>query len=229
GSLSGFSQQCCGTFSFYLVWEHNGYFFFLANQDGTNTNDVELWKSDGNNAGTVRVKDINPGNDPSYPSYFVIFNNELYFVADDGVNGRELWKTDGDAAGTVMVKDIQPGSSSGFTQNCCGDFGLYSVWEKNGSFFFVACEYSGVGGDNTELWKTDGTTAGTVRVKDIYPGNAPSYPSYFIPFNNDLYFIANDGTNGRELWKTDGNTSGTVLVKDIKPGSTSGFSQNCCG
>src|SRR4030095_593247 len=110
-----------------------------------------------------------------------------------------------------------------------GDFGLYSVWEKNVSFFFVAGYYSGIGGDNTEIWKTDGTTNGTIRVKDIYPGNDPSYPSYFVALNNELLFVADDGTNGRELWKTDGDAAGTVLVKDIKPGTSSGFTQNCCG
>ncbi len=230
GSASGFFQNCCGPFSFGVVWEQNGTIFFSANNQSVfGIDDVELWKSDGTAAGTVRVADINPGNGASYPSYFVPFNNMAYFIANNGINGRELWKTDGSTGGTQLVKDIKPGGSSGFTQNCCGDFGLYNVWEKNGSFYFQACSYSGTGGDDMELWKTDGTTSGTVRLADINPGNAPSNPSYFTPFVNDLYFIANNGTNGRELWKTDGTTSGTQLVKDIKPGALSGFTQNCCG
>ncbi|MCR6720165.1 MAG: hypothetical protein NVV59_07625 [Chitinophagaceae bacterium] len=39
--------------------------------------------------------------------------------------------------------------------------------------------------------------------------------------NNQVFFGANDGTNGMELWKSDGTASGTVLVKDIFPGSGS--------
>lgn len=37
----------------------------------------------------------------------------------------------------------------------------------------------------------------------------------------NLFFVANDGTNGRELWKSDGTPAGTVLVKDILSGSSS--------
>jgi ELWxxDGT repeat protein len=230
GSAGGFEQNCCGLFGLYNVWEHNGSFFFIAcSYSDASNDDVELWKSDGTAAGTVRVADINPGNAGSLPGFFTPFNNTLCFLADNGTNGRELWKTDGTTAGTQLVKDIKPGSGGGFEQNCCGLFGLYNVWEHNGSFFFIACSYSDASNDDVELWKSDGTTAGTVRVADINAGHAPSYPSYFTPFNNTLFFVADNGTNGEELWKTDGTTGGTQLVKDIKPGSGGGFFQNCCG
>src|SRR5215203_2217376 len=41
-----------------------------------------------------------------------------------------------------------------------------------------------------ELWKTNGTAAGTSLVKDINPGNAGSYPEYLTPFRGMLYFVA---------------------------------------
>ncbi len=229
GSLSGFSQYCCGSIAFNVLWEHNGIFYFRANQDGTVTDDVEIWKSDGTTAGTELLKDIYPGINGSQVSGFVSFNNEGYFTAENGITGRELWKTDGTTAGTQLVKDIKPGTESGFLQNCCGYFSLEKVWEKNGSFFFLACDFSNSTFDNKELWKTDGTTAGTVQVADIKPGNDGSLPAYFFPFNNNLLFTADNGTNGRELWITDGTGGGTQLVKDIKAGSESGFLRNCCG
>jgi ELWxxDGT repeat protein len=74
----------------------------------------ELWKSDGTEGGTVRVKDINPASGAgSAPNAFTVLNNALYFSADDGVTGRELWKTDGTETGTMQVKDLCPGSCSG--------------------------------------------------------------------------------------------------------------------
>ncbi len=76
-------------------------------------------------------------------------------------------------------------------------------------------------GAGYELWKTNGTTAGTVMVKDIRAGNFGSSPVPLSVMDGKLYLIANDGTNGSELWKTDGTDSGTVLVKDIAPGSDS--------
>ena len=79
-----------------------------------------MWKSDGTEAGTVLVKDINPGSFypgfpyGSFPGDFTEWAESLFFSAIDRTNGRELWKTDGTEAGTVLVKDINPGSSYGF-------------------------------------------------------------------------------------------------------------------
>ncbi len=74
-----------------------------------------------------------------------------------------------------------------------------------------------------ELWKTDGTLAGTVVVKDIEPGAVGSSPTQFCNLNGILFFAAN-GPGGRELWKSDGTPEGTMLVKDIDPvGSSSPF------
>lgn len=70
-----------------------------------------------------------------------------------------------------------------------------------------------------ELWRTDGTAAGTVQVKDIRPGTTGSNPRGLVALGTTLFFAADDGINGIELWKSDGTSSGTVLVKDINPGS----------
>jgi hypothetical protein len=37
-----------------------------------------------------RVADINPGLRDSFPGGFTVFDNALYFSANDGVNGQEL-------------------------------------------------------------------------------------------------------------------------------------------
>jgi ELWxxDGT repeat protein len=83
------------------------------------------------------------------------------------------------------------------------------------TLFFTASD--GVNGN--ELWKSDGTAAGTVLVKDIFPGLSGPSPSSLTAVGNTLFFTANDGVNGNELWKSDGTAAGTVLVKDINPGS----------
>lgn len=71
----------------------------------------ELWITDGSEAGTRLVRDINSLS-PSDPKDFVEMGAYVYFTADDGVNGRELWRTDG---GTPeLVKDIYPGKDSSF-------------------------------------------------------------------------------------------------------------------
>ena len=77
------------------------------------------------------------------------------------------------------------------------------------------------GSSGRELWKTDGTAAGTVRVADIIPGQDGSWPSHLTSVGSTLFFFADDGTSGRELWRSDGTVDGTVLVADINPEGSS--------
>src|SRR5687768_14527227 len=67
--------------------------------------------------------------------------------------------------------------------------------------------YSPSGG--FELWVSDGTTAGTHRLKDIRAGFRGSYPAFLTRLNNQVLFAADDGAAGIELWRTDGAARGT--------------------
>lgn len=184
--------------------------FFVAHASGMG---VELWVSDGTAAGTTVVKDINPGPDDSTPKIIGSVNGLLIFEADDGSGKRSVWRSNGMASGTVKIKDIH-----------LGTFDRKSQAATIGStLFFAAADTSTTAAGTTtgyELWKSDGTTAGTMLVKDIYPGTSwsvpqSSDPEYLTNVSGILFFSADDGTHGRELWRSDGRTVGTVLVKDI--------------
>ncbi|MCH8331424.1 MAG: T9SS type A sorting domain-containing protein, partial [Bacteroidetes bacterium] len=71
------------------------------------------------------------------------------------------------------------------------------------------------GVNGVELWKTDGTAAGTEMVKDINPGSQGSNVSYLTEYNGTLIFAANDDSSGHEIWISDGTSSGTNMVKNI--------------
>lgn len=64
---------------------------------------------------------------------------------------------------------------------------------------------------DTELWRSDGTPAGTYRVADIRTSSS-SYPGYFVAGTNRFYFVADDGSNGNEIWTSDGTSAGTVRI-----------------
>jgi ELWxxDGT repeat protein len=74
---------------------------------------TEPWVSDGTEAGTHLLRDINPGSNNSAPGDLTPAAGLAYFNAADGVHGVELWSTDGTEAGTVLVADIDP-TGSGF-------------------------------------------------------------------------------------------------------------------
>jgi len=176
--------------------------YFTAN-DGVHGQ--ELWKSDGTAAGTMLVKDINPGSAGSagpYSSNLTNVNGTLFFTASDGVHGDELWTSDGTAAGTTMVADINPGGSGSYAQ---------SLTNANGTLFFAAND----GLNGRELWKSEGTPAHATIVADINP-YAGSYASNLTDVNGTLFFTADDGVSGNELWKSD--SAGTTRVGDIFPG-----------
>jgi ELWxxDGT repeat protein len=198
-----------------------GTVYFTAS-DGTNGR--ELWKTNGTAGGTVLVKDINTATGPGYysgefgssfPSSLTAVGGTLYFTADDGEHGEELWKTDGTAGGTVLVKDINTGSYLSYGNGTYGS-NPEDLTAVAGTLYFSADD----GESGAELWKTNGTAAGTVLVKDIQPGSGGSALTYLTAVGSTLYFSARNGAAGVELWKSDGTAGGTVLVKQVAADAT---------
>ena len=71
------------------------------------------------------------------------------------------------------------------------------------------------GPQGLELWRTDGTPAGTVLVKDLRPGVASSYPSNFALAGGVAYLTAHVTDNTYALWTSDGTAGGTTKVADL--------------
>jgi ELWxxDGT repeat protein len=69
-----------------------------------------------------------------------------------------------------------------------------------------------------ELWKTDGTAAGTVLVKDIIPGSNSSSPRRLTDVGGKLFFVASNDLGEPQLWRSDGTTRGTTPVVALAPG-----------
>jgi len=76
-----------------------------------------------------------------------------------------------------------------------------------------------------ELWQSDGTDAGTIRVADVRLGLSGSKPQYIVGFQPPeeprpvMLFSAETNAFGRELWRSDGTVSGTRIVEDIRRGA----------
>jgi len=152
-----------------------------------------LWVTDGN--GAYLVKSLGS---TSATGEITVFKNALYFNTSS-LFAQGIHKSDGTAAGTVGFANVT----------------ATSPLVVSGSNMYFTTYVVGVG---NELWKTDGTVAGTVMVKEIGPGSVDGGISQMTDVNGTLFFMANNGVNGNELWKSDGTSAGTVMVKDINLG-----------
>ncbi len=162
----------------------NGTLFFMAFRI-TGSIAIELWKSDGTQAGTVRVKSFDLSATP--PSLLTGVGDTLFFVYDDNIHGEELWKSDGTEAGTVMVKDI----------HASGDSLPIGLTDVDGTLFFLADDEDSPTGYG--LWKSDGTAAGTVFLKEGYAACGCSGPPTTLAVGSTLFFVMDDGTHGESF------------------------------
>lgn len=189
---------------------------------------AELWTTDGTTAGTVLLKDIYTGTGNGYPANFVRMGSHVYFRADNAAYGFEIWKTDGTTAGTTLLKDVNPGTADGVYTTT-----TFDIVASNNLLFMPLDD--GVYG--RELWVSDGTSSGTIRLLDTYVGsigtiNAAGAPEEITPFGAGILFSTYEydlGTStgfGRELWYSDGTVGGTNRIMDIHPDAGSSNPSN---
>ncbi len=151
-------------------------------------------------------------------NWAIAMDHVLYYVDDDGINGKELWRSDGTAAGTYMLIDINEGLKGSNPAE---------LTVLDGLLFFRASDGGEAGDHGFELWQSDGTAAGTTMVKDIFEGKLDGNPEELTVVNGILYFRAIDGhsdtdsDHGVELWSHDPGTGVTKMVEDINPGKPS--------
>ena len=108
-----------------------------------------------------------------------------------------------------------------FSNTASGTGTIFGTAIVNGTLLFTARD----GTSGLELWKTDGTTTGTVRLTDINPGAGDAAPRPLGVLAGVVLFSADDpGSRGKELWRTtrtksdfDGEGRADVVV--YRPGS----------
>ena len=187
----------------------------IPNSPSPSASIVTLWKSDGTQEGTVKVKELGytsygAGEWFNYPRNFVNLNGTLYFTIVKthefyGNQSVSLWKSDGTEAGTVMIKSMSSNANNKF-------------FSLNKHLYLTIQDGEEMDVTGVKLWKTDGTEAGTVVIKDFNESNSFGSLSEFVNLNGTVYFRwytqgGDDESSGKShIWKTDNTEVGTIQV-----------------
>ena len=210
-------------------------YFMLQEWDQT-----RLWWSDGTGAGTVPLLPFTR-NAELARSAFSGDDAYLNVVASFGDTAGDIWRTNGttfnplggpyeiagmmgtsvllndgggawiydDSADVVTKLAVAAGEPSN-SSACYNGAGFVSdAAALNGIVYFAAND--GILG--CELWKTDGTSAGTLLMKDTLEGPDGGVLGGFGTGSGVVFFNATDGTLP-SVWRTDGTGAGTYKVID---------------
>ena len=155
-------------------YEFGGRLWFKAD-DGTHGD--ELWYTEGTAITTfmfadIREEDSNGNNYGSYPEFIFMTEDYFYFIAHDG-DSQRLFMTDG----KQMIMDLDVHSSDVYISGTPVMF--------DGEFYMsLRTQPTGY-----ELWKSDGTSEGTVMVHEFWSGTNGGSPQNLMVVNNNLLFM----------------------------------------
>ncbi len=165
-------------------------------------NGLQIWRSDGTTAGTYRLTSFLNSSNQLRP---VIIQPEgdlggsLYFILEN--SQRELWRIDGDTDQVQRIKTFAL------------EVSRPKQFVRSGNYLYFYTEYSQYSGKRPELWRTDGTEAGTIPLRLIH-GNSST--AMMVPWNDKLIFktfVDAAGLSGYvALGVTDGTIEGTELL-----------------
>lgn len=199
----------------------NGKLYFTAE---SNTTGREICFTDGTIAGTSVLKDIYPGTNPSIDSqfdpHFTVFNNKLFFVANDGTTGFELWSTDGTSSGTSLFKNIRETESetNPYNQGAFKNISLYSLPPfkvvNNKMYFAANSDFTNQYGTTFRLFETDGTPNGTTQIDMPIPVNSGTTAN-FIQGIYGLTLVNTDLIVFGSTFVTSAGGSGTSVQSGI--------------
>ncbi len=186
-----------GSFPYNLI-EWNDQFVFTASA----SNKRLLFKSDGTSEGTEAFPNI-PLNQSISQWTKSSDGKTLFFATNNSDETQSLYH---------MNETQIPFELKNFGKN------LYGVgfWVREmavaGTTLYMLIEAEGV-----DLWKSDGTKEGTIKVADLHEA------SELVAVNNTVYFTVIDNyyDNEKEVYKSDGTAQGTTMLRDLNGSASS--------
>ncbi|KAA0255807.1 hypothetical protein FBQ97_02470 [Acidobacteria bacterium ACD] len=168
--------------------------------------------------------------------------DHLHFLADDGVHGQAIWRTDGTAAGTRRVGNFALRDTSLYWPKWAAidDRLVFAASADEGGGLWVTSgevrepallaplsvtamasgggvAYLGVtdAEQRPEIWRTDGTVEGTVKVSALATGSPTGRVLAPAVVNGRLFFWVSTPGAPSSLWTSDGTEAGTRRLGEI--------------
>ncbi len=211
--------------NYFFTAQSSNFYSFESRTSDTLIGGLELWFSDGTEAGTRPINineqeysfyepedgEYSPsvitqpefgfkkGASSSFPRELTPARNKLYFVANDGLSGFELWSITDQGTKPSLISDLHPGNRSSSPQE---------LTIVGNNLYFSADQGSG-----RKLFYYNKSLKKPKIVK-----NSGDDPEALSAVGKHLYYSA-ESELGRELWSAR-KAKGT-MVKDINPGSDS--------
>jgi len=203
------------------LYAGDGALYFIAGHGAAGR---EIWRSDGTREGTKALEALQSVPEGAAIVDIFALPTGVHFRTAESTGVHSLWRVD-EMGNTQLIAESLPDTASDvpdgggtpdsealllaqFLRPQAGSPRETAPVTLGDATFFVRHTM----GHGAELWRTDGTHAGTRRVCDAYPGPPSSSPTHLTPVGNTLYFAAEHPLHGRVLWHSHGTESGTACV-----------------
>lgn len=176
--------------------EVNGLIYFVLTTDSN-----KLYAFNGTTAASVT--NLGTGTESILGATIVGYNGKIIcymdYSEDEPTLGRELYAYDPTTNVFSLIKDITGDAN---------DAGISNFTVVNGILYFEALD---------ALWKTDGTTNGTITVATA---SSLSGLNNFFEWNGNLYFEGDNGTSGDQLWAYNPTADTVTNISNITGGTS---------
>jgi ELWxxDGT repeat protein len=192
----------------FRVW--NGRLVFIAN-DGEGS---ALWITDGTSEGTVRLAPIPDDERGAFFTQALAATPSRFFFTSGYLS--ELWVTDGTPEGTRRLRAFQEAACP--NHYYCEDPYTDALVAFGDEVYFTAAELGDEKG-KVDLWRSDGTEEGTVRVTHLPlppEGRKPSAST--LRRTGSRWFFVVGSWSGGSLWASEGDLAAAAPVTGCEGG-----------
>lgn len=159
--------------------------------------ETQLWQNDGANPSSSKLLGQFPHQRSQVcliPQLLSSTGKQLFFALPDAQGVTQLWRSD--ETGAIALKPLNPAGEP------------FTPWQNR---VYLEAETPRAG---WEWWTSDGTSEGTLLLKDIHPGSESSAPRMLTGLGSSFFALANS-PQGFELWATEGSPASTRLIKRL--------------